>query len=88
MENAIWEIIESISKTISKLGCFIYPDGSTPEEKTLISVLKKILSNERDSLNALEYLYTQITKDKPGIEITAFTKETLSNFREQKKLIK
>lgn len=88
MSMVLWELIKSISHTIGKLSEWPYGMGDTPEAKALDSLLQKILAAQRDHLRALEYLYAQSVREKPDTEMTDYAKETLSHFRDEKKLIK
>lgn len=91
MNTLLWELVRAVSKVIGICGemeRMPMSADATPEDRATADTMHKILAAERDHLKALEYLYAQMTKEKPASEITEYAKTTLAEFRDQAKLIK
>ena len=89
MESKIWELIQDESAAIQQYYSLLESDfAQTVEAEPFIEVIKQIISDERDHLAALQYLYQAITKNKPQTDTTEAAHAIFADFRERNKLIK
>ena len=89
MQSKIWELIQDESEAIAQYYAFLEKDfAQTAEAEPFIEIIRQIISEERDHLAALEYLYAATTKNKPETEIANAAHDILANFRERNKLVK
>lgn len=91
MNNLLWELIQQTAKSIGMCAELVHmppPGDASPEAKALSAALEKVLAAQRDHLQTMEYLYAQLTREKPATEVLEYAKTALSDFREQAKIIK
>lgn len=89
METRLWKLIQNEAASISVYYAFLDEEfAKTIEAKPFVDVVKKIISNKRDHLTALEYLYQATVKEKPETETVDMARDILAAFREKNKLVK
>jgi len=84
MEHFIWELIQDESEAISKYYKFLESDSSkTTEASPFVKVIEKIISDERDHLEALKFLYDSLTKAKPATDMKEYAAGQLMAYRDR-----
>jgi rubrerythrin len=89
MEDILWSLIQDEAEAITRYYRFLESDfAKTAEAEPFVSVVLRIVSEERDHLDALKYLYDTTAKTKAATDVTEAAKQAMADYREQNKLIK
>lgn len=89
MQSKIWRLIQDEGEAIAQYYAFLEEDfAQAAEAEPFVEVIRQIISEERDHLAALQYLYQAITKNKPQTDTTEAAHAIFADFRERNKLIK
>lgn len=85
----ILKLIDAVNKVIQQSAELRqYANGNSPEEKTLVAALDRLIAQERDHAAALLLLFNSMTKEKASVGMVEYVKETLAANREANKIIK
>lgn len=88
MESALWNLIRDEAEAVQGYYDVLEKVEDNPEMIAVRDTLRMIISDERDHLDALNYLYSTISKNKPATDALDFAKQCVKEQVDLKKLLK
>lgn len=87
--HELFKLIESEAEAVKLYLQFLDSDyAKSSEGKIASDVVKNVIADERDHLNALLIVYQSGTKKKPNTDTQDYVKELVEKQKEKEKLIK